>query len=190
MKFRFDEQAAVEAASYLLQKANGRLNYTVLIKLLYLADREKLRVVDAPITGATYFSLPNGPVLSEVLDLINEQPVEGGRDLWQEHIARAGEWDVTLIQPMPMGRLSRGDRHILDQVFTQFGRMSYGQIIQWCHDNLPEWKDPHGSRKPLNPDDILHAVGRSDSEIADIRMETAYLNWLDNTIESPTPGFN
>lgn len=40
--YRFDEMKATQAAALFLELAGGRENYTKLIKLLYLLDREAL----------------------------------------------------------------------------------------------------------------------------------------------------
>lgn len=191
MQFRFDEAATVEAAAYLLALAGGRLNYTVLIKMLYLADRQRFAQIDSPLTGATYYSMPSGPVLGEVLDLIYEQPEGPCQDLWCAHIERQGPWDVQLLRPAGTDHLSRGDQAILDAVFARFGKMSHGQIIQWCHDNLPEWQDPRSKSKDrrraaLEPEDILRALGRTKEQIAETRKELAYYTWVDDHVIGAT----
>ena len=63
----------IQVAGHLLQKYSGRLNYTKLIKLLYLADREALSKWDVPITGDRYTALHNGPIVSEIYNLIVER---------------------------------------------------------------------------------------------------------------------
>jgi len=68
----FNETKATQAAARFLHLADDHLNYMVLIKLLYLADREALVRWGRPITFDTYYTMKYGPMLSNVHDLITE----------------------------------------------------------------------------------------------------------------------
>ena len=70
MRFLFDERKAAQAAVYLIKKRSDQINYMKLNKLLYLADRKALFEAGQPITGDRMVSMPKGPVLSDILDLI------------------------------------------------------------------------------------------------------------------------
>lgn len=70
-----DQAKLHQAVEYLLEKHGGRLNYTKLIELLYLADREMINQTGYPITGDSYCLVKNGPVLSRVYDLIRGDKV-------------------------------------------------------------------------------------------------------------------
>ena len=61
----FNLEKLIQACNYLLKKNNYSLNYTKLIKLLYLADKESLKGAIQTISGDTYVSMDNGPVLSK-----------------------------------------------------------------------------------------------------------------------------
>lgn len=75
--FNFNEKKATQAAALFLKKAGGSMDYMKLIKLLYLADRHALIHWERPITGGSYFLTKHGPVLNNVLDLINNGPRYG-----------------------------------------------------------------------------------------------------------------
>lgn len=174
MRFRFDSTATVEAAAYLLKKAGGSMNYTVLLKLLYLADRERIRSIDSPITGASYCSMPYGPVLSEVLNAINGR----GGGAWRTFISKHGDHDVRLEGDPGIKRLSRGDIKILDGVFALGGNWTHNQAIRYCHRHIPEWHEPSGEKKslPLPVEDILIQLGRTPEEIEQIRQDVEHYN--------------
>ncbi len=70
MRYLFEEKKAAQAAAYLLKLHGEPMKYFVLIKLLYLADRQSLIETGLPITGDKMVSMPHGPVLSQILDLI------------------------------------------------------------------------------------------------------------------------
>lgn len=175
MEFLFDAAATVEAATYLLQKAGGRLNYTVLLKMLYLADRASLIKWDKPITGAHPCNMDNGPVLSECLNLIKESPYTPGLDIWKEHIS-LDNYDVRLIAYAKFGELSRATRAILDDIYTQFGHYTWQQIIEYCHKHLPEWKNPHGSREWLHVEDILRGAAVASEKAIAAKSDIEHYN--------------
>ena len=75
MRTCLDEVKAVQIAARFL-KMQGTVdatNYTKLVKLLYLCDREALDIWNQPLTGDKYCWIKNGPVLSGVLDRIREK---------------------------------------------------------------------------------------------------------------------
>ena len=47
----FNEKRTAQAAAFLLHQAGGRLPLLKLMKLLYLAERESLRLYGEPISG-------------------------------------------------------------------------------------------------------------------------------------------
>lgn len=138
-----------------------------LIKLLYLADREALGRFGRPITFDWYFSLPHGPVLSFTLDMINAEPDPAGPSYWHTFISERREHQVELNREPPPDQLSPAEQSVLDDVFERFGRMSVWELRDYCH-SLPEWRDPQGSRLPIQLRDILLAQGLGEEEARDI----------------------
>lgn len=54
----FDEKATSLMVYSFVDKAGGMLNYTKLIKLLYLTDRKLLEKNEAPMSGEIYVAMP------------------------------------------------------------------------------------------------------------------------------------
>jgi hypothetical protein len=71
VNFRFDITKATEVACQFLKREGGSINIMKLVKLVYLLDRLSMTRRGIPVVGGAYFSLPNGPITSEFLDLIN-----------------------------------------------------------------------------------------------------------------------
>ena len=72
IRYNFDIKKIVQIVNFLLKLNDYQLNYTKLIKLLYLADREALKHWDTTISKDSYSCLNKGPVLSNLYDLIKE----------------------------------------------------------------------------------------------------------------------
>jgi len=164
IRFPFKEKKSAEAAAHLLMRHNGTLNYMVLIKLLYLADRQALVDSGMPITGDQPFSLPHGPVLSKILDLIN-MGREDGASPWFEYITEPQNYNVSLVQrPPSSSELSEYELRVLDVIDEQFGRLDKWMLRDLTH-KLPEWVDPNGSSIPIRIETILESADKSQAEI-------------------------
>ena len=97
MNYRFDISKATDAACWLTQKEGGKINIMKLVKLLYLLDRASVAKRGVPVVGGAYYSMRNGPITSEVLDLINAGKLADETDEREE--ATTGQ----LPQPVPRG---------------------------------------------------------------------------------------
>ena len=152
------------------------MSYMKLIKLLYLADREALLNWGWPITTDSYVSMKHGPVLSGVLNLINEGNVPSEDSAWSKFVSGPEGYDVHLLSDdVPSDELSRAEEGLLNSVFQRFGHMNRWTLVERLHE-LPEWKDPDGSALPIRYSDILKAGGKSEQDIAAVMSELQSLN--------------
>ncbi len=179
LKFRF--KRSMQAVAYLLKLDGGTMNYTKLIKMLYIADREWMAKRADPITGDVVFAMKMGPVLSDVLHLIKDEH-ELSR-VWSQFI-RTNEDDksVTLIDDPGDGELSTGVIAKLGDVYEKYRKLDYKQISSLTH-TFPEWiqHDPGKKSRKLIPwEDILRAQGREKmiSYIEDATREDAEIDYL------------
>lgn len=173
MRLPFNEAKATQAAAILLNLRGGSMSYMKLIKLLYLADREALLRWERPITTDRWVSMKNGPVLSNVYNLIREEPAPGENGIWRNHIQSTG-YDVRLVAPMDDDELSAAEVKLLHQVFALHGRRNRWELVDLSH-TLPEWKNPGTSSLPIEPADILRGEGRTSEEVADVLAELDHL---------------
>ncbi|MDE2933694.1 MAG: Panacea domain-containing protein [Chloroflexota bacterium] len=173
MKFVFDERKAAQAAAHLLHRNGEPMPYIKLIKLLYLADRRAFVETGYPITGDRLVSMKNGPVLSNVLDLIR---LTGGRDrsVWHEYVSDPDAHAVRAIGPAELDEaddeLSEYERSLLDAVFQEFGGANEWDLVDHTH-TLPEWTDPKGSSAAIDPKVILKSEGFTKKEVAAVESE-------------------
>ena len=172
MFFRFQEDKAADAATFLLRRHGGRMTRLRLIKLLYFAEREAAERHNRPICGGRYVSMDNGPVLSEVYDLIKgERPSQ----VWAERIASEG-YDVNLVEDRPPSAVSEAELEILDAIYDQWGNQNLDEILRHAHEDLAEWRDPKGSSLAIEPADFLKALHKTEQEIREIAEEVQVEN--------------
>jgi uncharacterized phage-associated protein len=171
MPMTYREEKATQAAARLLKARGGKMSYLKLLKLLYFADRIALVKLGRPITFDKYYSMENGPVLSQTCDLIRDKAPSSLGRYWKKFIEKSG-FDVRLTKRAPNDQLSEAEEEILDKVFKKYGRMNRWDIVELAH-KLPEYVDPGTSALPLSYADILEAAGVDKAEARAIIAELA-----------------
>lgn len=172
---RFNEQKATQAAGKLLSMGGGSMPVLKLIKLLYFIDREAVLRWGRTVTTDRFVSMPHGPVVSEIYNLICSGPEEGVASPWHEHIQKVHQYDVQLSVPVGDDELSRAEERLIDEIFARDGWKGKWVLRDQSHD-LPEWQDPSGSSIPIEIEDILRAEGRTEHEIALVLAELQNLS--------------
>ena len=164
----------IQAVSYFLKKYGYSLNYTKLIKELYLADRESIRRSGWSISGDSYKNLPYGPVLVNLYALIKGT---------HQDLRIQSKWDSCFLtdaktlraktQIIPDGELSAFEKSIIDEIDDKYHSYSYSRMIDVVHDRnvCPEWRDPHGSSSILSKADIMAALGFDEATIKHFEQE-------------------
>ena len=175
--FKFDK--AIQAAAYILRREPSReMSYMRLLKVLYIADRESLRQTGRPITGDKNAAMERGPVLSELLDLIKGEHLRSPD--WGRFIRRS-DYNVQLVDEPGLSNMSRFEIEMLEQVAEEHRMHDEWDMVQYTHDNCPEWK----KNAPVEPvrmnwiplEDLLDALEMSDDLPAiteDIKADQAF----------------
>ncbi len=190
MQLRFNEKRATQAAAKLLSMRESRaLNYMLLIKLLYLVDRESLLRWGSPLTGDDYYSMEFGPVLSKTHDLITEMQSPGENSFWATHVQRSN-YDVKLVDDPGDDELSEADDALLRETFVRFqdyyDRNPFA-FVDYLHTILPEYKQVEkGERIPLDYHDILVAGKKSIEEVRAIESELKSIGWVQQFLSVAT----
>ena len=167
-----------QAGAYLLSKANGKMPYLKLLKLLYLADRESLLESEHAMTGDHYVSMKNGPVLSETYDFIKGQSNQS--EYWQFHIQTNG-YTTILVNDPGINELSPYDLGILDNVFSHYGNMNRWDIVELTHE-FPEWVNPGPTSKEIPLSKILQALGYQNKNLERVLKNLEYQTKVDQIL--------
>jgi hypothetical protein len=178
ISFKFNEKKTTQIVALFIKKHGERLNYTKLIKLLYLTDREALSRWERSLTGDSYVSMPKGPVLSRTYDLINYEPDPNGKSYWYEFISKS-IYDVSLAKDPGIDELSKRELDLIDEIFECYKDKTWGQMIDICHDCCHEWEHPSDTSIPLQIEDILRELKKTEKEIELINEETSNLKYFD-----------
>ena len=185
MTFRLDIDKALAATAYLIQKAGGRFDVFVLLKTLYFADRTALIKYGRTITGDKFVSMDKGPVLSRIFDLIRGKEVAGDPGAltkWEKFVSERESHLLRLKATPELGFLSVREMEVLDEAFQTISQIPPYWLAEWTHREMPEWEDPKGSSKAIDPVKILKHAKKSDAEIAEIEEELASINSLKSLV--------
>lgn len=166
MRFVYNPVKAAQAAAKIIKIHGGPIDTLVLMKLLYLADREALLDSGYTITGDAMVSMPHGPVLTNVLDCVtcNEHP-------WRDYIKERQNHLLALENQEPNDdELSEYEIGILGKIHQLYGHLGPWEIRKLTHE-LPEYQDPRGSSSRIEPADILKFAGKSDRDIEVLTRE-------------------
>ena len=180
MNFRFNIGKATEAACCFLEHGGGQMNIMKLVKLLYLLDRLSLDRRGAPVVGGDYLSMRNGPVTSEVLDLINAGRLIGEKDQrWEQCIRDRTNHEVRLEQMPNRENLSDAEVDLLGEIWAKHGGKNQWQLVDWCHTHCTEWVPVTNGCAPIAIERLGIALGKNEAQVNRLCQEAAELNQLD-----------
>ncbi len=182
---KFNESKVAQLAAYFIDKAGGEIYHLMLMKLLYIADRNALATLGYSISDDNYVSMNYGPVLSKTLSLI-DGCVQLENSLWIKLISPGRDHKLFLLNAnnAPTDLLSQAELKIADSVFGQYGDWDRFELAEETH-KFAEWIDPKGSAIPISYEDILKALDFSNEDtnnilqsLEDVQQAKAFLNSL------------
>ena len=186
MSFRFDITKATEVACDLIRREGGAMNIMKLIKLVYALDRLSIQRRGIPIVGGTYFSLPNGPITSELLDLINSGSLwgeEAGR--WEEVISDRQDHEIGLRGPeIGTDHLAASEMKLIDEIYAELGDKDQWQLREWSHERCEECTPLARGRDRISLAKMARAVGLNDAQIQQIEQDAEELNFVEAALHA------
>lgn len=183
MNFSFDAAKATQAVAEFLRLAGGEMDVLKLVKLAYLLDRTSLIRRGFPVLGGNYYSMKNGPVTSELLDLINSGWLRGTTTDWSDFISTRSGNQVGLRQPCGTGQLSESELLLIVELSTAHAGRTGRVLADWCHENCAEWHPITRGRHEISVESILESGGRPPefvSRVVENEAESRYLAELLN----------
>ncbi|MCA6079860.1 MAG: SocA family protein [Endomicrobium sp.] len=177
----------IQIVNYILQKYNFTLNYTKLLKILYIADRECLRRWDFAISEDTYCAMKQGMVLSGLYSFITQEADESSQARWNSCFKKDGDNDLCSIvkENCSYDELSKAEIEILDEVDKKYHSKDWKFLVDEIHHNFREWKEVDEKKEKssvkVKKETILLSLGRSEDEIKEIiSNENAYRKCKDD----------
>jgi uncharacterized phage-associated protein len=112
--------------------------------------------------------MPKGPVNSNTYNCASGQV---RAEIWDAYLTDEARHMISCsaTDVEELDELSRAELRVLDAVWNDFGKFSPWELVDYTHDNCPEWEDPEGSSRPIPYERILKALGKGavSRDIAD-----------------------
>jgi len=179
VNFPNQAQKATQAVARLIETSGGPIDYLRISKLIYLADRESIIHRGIPIVGGHYFSMRKGPTISEVMNFVNRRSAPE----WKETISPRMGNTVGLKGVTSFKALAESEIGILDSTVTAHLERTTDDLVQWCHDNCPEYEEvPNGGRKTIEVEAILQAVHKSPAQIQKVIQNAEEIEEMDGLL--------
>lgn len=176
----FDERKASDVAAYLLLKEEyGKMEYQRLMGLLYLSERKCIDKEGRSMCNAVLVSTSEGPVLSEVAELIkgDRKSVLYG---WSDRINESTGSYVSVKKGIMYGDLDElcdAFIEIIEDVWEEVGDMKEQDLIEHIYNTCPECKYVNGNglngqrNHLIDLDELLKNIGYSNSHIQGFREQ-------------------
>ncbi|MDR0820186.1 MAG: SocA family protein [Endomicrobium sp.] len=168
-----DLEKIIQVVDYILQKHDFSLNYTKLLKLLYIADRKCLDRWNFTISEDNYSAMEQGMVLSGLYDFIRGKADSLSQIKWDSYFYKHDyELRSRHRENCSYDELSKAEREILDEVDKKYHSESWQYLVDEVVHKFPEWKaveDKIGnSSLKIEKEKILSVLGRDEQEIKEI----------------------
>lgn len=167
----------IQVMHYLIKK-NGHLPMPKikLVKLIYLADKYHLLKYGRTITNDIYFAMPQGPVGSTVLNLLNLRNTEFTRNEYKYASIFIKEVDknkfIVTNKMIELDALSETDKEVLDYISDCFGHMKTWDLVDFTH-KYPEWAKykklfdtQQTRREPITNEELLTTIPEDHFKIS------------------------
>lgn len=161
----YDVTKAAQTIAFFALKEGGSINVLKVTKLAYLAERESMARFDEPMFYDRLASLPEGPVPSITLNLMNGSFQD---NRWQSFVGARQGYKIPVahdsLMASDLDHISEADRNILEYLWNKFGHMDGYTLRDWTHvhSNIPEWVDPEGSSNPIDYQTVYEKLGKAD----------------------------
>ncbi len=140
-EFEFSPEKALAATAFLAQQS-GETMYTIL-KMVYVADRMHLERYGRPITGDSFYALPEGACPTKIYDSMKSLRGDNATNYLPsgEALLRvdAKTHDVEITGMPDMGELSASDVECLEETISILKKRGRWHIRDMAHDVV--WKN-------------------------------------------------
>jgi hypothetical protein len=183
----------VELLLYLAHTRPGADKYQA-VKFFYLADREHIRRYGRPITFGNYYAMWYGPVASNALDFIHQNPKimerAGLKSLPFETEAgtvktKSGKETETIFIRKPLRDVNRdlfskSDLLVFDEIIAKYKNASFDELFNETHrhfayKNAWENRRQGADRAEMHYDEMVEDKARRAELVEDISPIAAHL---------------
>jgi uncharacterized phage-associated protein len=135
IQFKFKPEKFASAVTYIATRLKAsNATKKVICKLIFFADQKHLLTYGRTITGDKYNALPQGPIPSRGLDMLNQKACAPADDLavMREYGQLKG-WTFVSRRPPNLAVFSKSDLVVLDQTIAELGSLDHKHLEDLSH---------------------------------------------------------
>lgn len=188
LKFKPNLDKIVELLLHLAYVRPGADKYQA-VKLFYLADKEHLTRYGRPITADAYFALDYGPVASNAMDLLENDPatlkLAGIENLpFRTEVRQVRGRNILYIREpyrhVDTSLFSKSDLKVFNAIVNKYGDMSFDDLYNITHRHYAynrAWRSrrPGSKRALIRYEDMIDNEARRQEIIDDMGPVSAHL---------------
>lgn len=138
LHFKVDIDKSLQATLYVLKATGGKCDFHKIFKVLYFADQKHLAKYGRPITGDNYVAMKNGPVPSNIYDILKSIRTETIFSAYTKQYLPffdvRGNHFVFAKQEPDLEYLSETDIECLNEAISENKDLDFGQLTEKSHD--------------------------------------------------------
>ncbi len=176
----FDEAKAAQVAFFFLSKAKESGKHITklrFIKWVYLAERLAYQKLGEPLVGDRMCSMRHGPVLSNILYIIeNPQKAKGVQGYWdsvvniekihtRQYLSISNQ--CSFKKTDDLRALSDAQIDLLETVWKKYGKMNSKELETILHNSeiFPEWQWNEGDgSNPIELESLFSILGYTENQ--------------------------
>ena len=165
--FEFEPQIVCEVILYLAEQLH-RPSIQQIAQILYLADKLHLTLYGRFITGDRYIATEDGPVPSNVYDMLNAARTASGTATGNlaPGFSVQDERIVIPYRAADLDWISDSERECLDGTIAQYGALSFRQLTEVSHDTA--WQSTERNHE-IALEAILTSIGNPEPLLEHLR---------------------
>lgn len=138
LNFKVDIDKSIQATLFVLNQVGGTCDFHKIFKVLYFADQKHLARFGRPITGDNYVAMKNGPVPSNIYDILKSIRTETVfSDYAKQYMplfdVRMNHFAVAK-QEADLEYLSETDVECLNEALQENKDLNFKQLTDKSHD--------------------------------------------------------
>ena len=163
----YNTQKIKEVLLYILQET-GEISYYMLMKLLYIAEREHLAKWGSMITTSNFYAFKHGPVPTRIYYAI----CSGKESFLSDVIETVGDYDVKPLRKPNMDYLSKSDIESLESSIRENKDKDYSAIEEIVHDDYYKQAFARkGKERRMSIDEIAQSGGADENMLSYIHSQ-------------------
>jgi hypothetical protein len=120
--------------------------------------------------------MKNGPITSEILDLINSGSLWHCETNWAQFISDRANHLVELEADPGTENLSDFEVELAQSVYKEFGSRDQWGLRDWCHQHCGEWTPLEQGCERISLAKLAEEVGQDPSEVETNALEHTFVS--------------